>query len=87
MRTLLVILTAFFGVQVVQAEEAAKPAAPVAQAEKTQTEHSFEDLLVQGKYHFSDESLTTVEEDKVLNALIGVRQDFKDRLENSATKN
>lgn len=58
-----------------------------AKAEVTQTQHSFEDLLVQGKYHFSDESLTTVEEDKVLNALIGVRQDFKDRLEISADRN
>lgn len=52
----------------------------------SQTEHSFEDLLVQGKYHFSDESVTTVEEDKVLDALIGVRTDFKDRLENSAER-
>jgi hypothetical protein len=53
----------------------------------SQTEHSFEDLLVQGKYHFSDESVTTVEEDKVLDALIGVRTDFKDRLENSSDRN
>lgn len=53
----------------------------------TQTQHSFEDLLVQGKYHFTDESVTTVEEDKVLDALIGVRTDFKDRLESSAERN
>jgi hypothetical protein len=50
------------------------------------TEHSFDDLLVQGKYHFSDETVTTVEEDKVLDALIGVRTDFKDRLEQSAER-
>ncbi|MFN7730040.1 MAG: hypothetical protein ACK5P7_12850 [Bdellovibrio sp.] len=68
-------------------------AAPTETAKKktivgeSQTEHSFEDLLVQGKYHFSDESVTTVEEDKVLDALIGVRNDFKDRLENSAERN
>jgi hypothetical protein len=48
------------------------------------TEHNFEDLLVQGKYHFSDEAVTTVEEDKVLDALIGVRADFKDRLQKSS---
>lgn len=47
------------------------------------TSHSFEDLLVQGQYHFSDEAVTTVEEDKVLDALIGVRTDFKDRLKKS----
>ena len=51
-----------------------------------QKKMSFEDLLVQGKYHFSDESVTTVEEDKVLDALIGVRNDFKDRLQNSEEK-
>jgi len=50
------------------------------------TQHSFEDLLVQGKYHFSDEAVTTVEEDKVLDSLIGVRTDFKDRLEQSAER-
>lgn len=52
----------------------------------SQQEHSFEDLLVQGKYHFSDEAVTTVEEDKVLDGLIGMRKDFKDRIEKSANK-
>ncbi len=50
-------------------------------------EHSFEDLLVQGKYHFSDEAVTTVEEDKVLDSLLGIRTDFKDRMEKSAGRN
>ncbi len=49
----------------------------------SKTEHSFEDLLVQGKYHFSDEAVTTVEEDKVLDSLLGLRTDFKDRIEQS----
>jgi hypothetical protein len=95
MKALMIFVMAFFGVQAVNAQStptSAPASAPgktsaAAKAESSQTEHSFEDLLVQGKYHFSDESLTTVEEDKVLNALIGVRQDFKDRLESSATKN
>ncbi len=47
------------------------------------TEHNFEDLLVQGKYHFSDEAVTTVEEDKVLDSLLGIRTDFKDKIEQS----
>lgn len=51
---------------------------------KSQSEHSFEDLLVQGKYHFSDEAVTTVEDDKVLDSLIGVRSDFKDRIKQSS---
>jgi hypothetical protein len=57
-------------------------ALPAAKTSET-TSHNFEDLLVQGKYHFSDESVTTVEEDKVLDSLIGVRSDFKDRLKSS----
>ena len=53
-------------------------------AASEKTEHNFEDLLVQGKYHFSDEAVTTVEEDKVLDSLLGVRADFKDKIEQSA---
>ena len=55
-------------------------------SDASQTEHSFDELLVQGKYHFSDEAVTTVEQDKVLDALIGVRTDFKDRIEASADR-
>lgn len=50
----------------------------------TSKSHNFEDLLVNGKYHFSDEAVSTVESDKVFDSLIGVRTDFKDRLEASA---
>lgn len=50
------------------------------------TNMSFEDLLVQGKYHFSDEAVATVEEDKVLDALLGIRKDFKDRIKRSASR-
>lgn len=55
-------------------------------ASNTSTEHTFEDVLVKGKFEFSDEAVTTVEEDKVLDALIGVRTDFKDRLQQSAER-
>jgi hypothetical protein len=55
-------------------------------AKKKTTEVSFEDVLVQGKYHFSDEAVTTVEGDKVLDALLGVRKDFKDRLKKSMAR-
>lgn len=54
-------------------------------AGKKAQDMNFEDLLVSGQYHFSDEAVTTVEEDKVLNSLIGVRADFKDRMKQSAT--
>lgn len=64
------------------ANAAPEKAAPV--KDKKQ-DMNFEDLLVSGQYHFSDEAVTTVEEDKVLNSLIGVRTDFKDRMKQSAT--
>ena len=68
------------------AKATAKSASEAAPAKKsTQTDMNFEDLLVNGQYHFSDEAVTTVEEDKVLNSLIGIRTDFKDRMKQSST--
>jgi hypothetical protein len=64
----------------------AAPKAEEAKKKDSQTNHNFEDLLIQGKYHFSDEAVTTVEEDKVLDSLIGVRSDFKDRLKKSTAR-
>lgn len=53
---------------------------------KVKTQLSFEELLVQGNYHFSDEAVTTVEEDKILDALLPARKDFKDRIKRSASR-
>ena len=75
------LLLVFVGYVSGAASTAAAPAAKKA----GQTDMNFEDLLVSGQYHFSDEAVTTVEEDKVLNSLIGVRGDFKDRMKQSAT--
>ncbi len=54
---------------------------------KTTKELSFDEILVQGKHHFSDEAIVTVEQDKVLDALLEVRKDFKDRIQQSAKRN
>lgn len=59
---------------------------PKAKIDKKNTDMSFEDMLVQGKYHFSDEAVTTVEQDKILDSLLGVRKDFKDRIRKSASQ-
>lgn len=53
---------------------------------KKSTEVSFDDVLVQGKFHFADEAVTTVEDDKVLDALLGVRTDFTDRVKKSTAR-
>lgn len=50
------------------------------------TEVSFDELLIKGQYHFSDEVVTTVEQDKVLDALLGIRKDFKDKMKRSASR-
>ncbi len=68
------------------------PLAFAAPKEKKKTmtrnnEVSFDEILVQGKHHFSDEAVVTVEQDKVLDALLEVRKDFKDRIKKSAKRN
>ena len=56
---------------------------------KTQSskEISFDEILVQGKHHFSDEAVVTVEQDKVLDALLEIPKDFKTRIKKSAKRN
>lgn len=64
-------------------------AAPAKKVKKVRQskEVSFDEILVQGKHHFSDEAVVTVEQDKVLDALLEVRKDFKDRIKQSAKRN
>lgn len=50
---------------------------------KLSTSVDFSDRTVGGKYMFSTEAITTVENDKSLEDLIGVRKNFKDRIERS----
>jgi len=45
------------------------------------TDINFDGRLVKGKYQSSSESITTVENEKNLDDLIGVRKNFKDRNE------
>lgn len=58
----------------------------LAAPKKKSTDVSFDELLIQGQYHFSDEIVTTVEQDKVLDALLGLRKDFKDKIKRSASR-
>lgn len=65
-------------------ESSAKASPPKAEQAKKNRELSFDDLLVQGKYQMAREAVVTVEEDKALNSLLGLRKDFKDRIKISA---
>lgn len=57
-----------------------------AKLKKKSTDVSFDEVLVEGKYHFADEAVTTVEGDKVVDALLNVRTDFKDRIKKSSSR-
>ncbi len=60
----------------------AGPAKKAAAAQKkVSTQVDFDDRLVGGKYQYSTEAITKVEDDKSLEDLIGVRKNFKDRTE------
>jgi hypothetical protein len=50
------------------------------------TDIRFDADNVYGKYQFADEALATVEDEKLLSSLIGVRADFKDRLQLATKK-
>jgi hypothetical protein len=59
-------------------------AAPKKPAQKKlSTSVDFDDRTVKGKYMFSTEAITTVENEKTLDDLIGVRKNFSDRIERS----
>ena len=49
-------------------------------------ETSFDDVVVQGKYQASSEPVTTVEDDKAMDALLAPPAHFKDRLKQSAAQ-
>ena len=51
------------------------------------TDVNFEDQLVNGKYAYPDEAIATVEDDKLLNDLLSVRKNFKDRLKQASARN
>lgn len=51
------------------------------------TEHSFSALDVKGRYQYPAESNVTVEDEKGLTDLLGVRRHFKDRLQVEETRN
>ena len=49
-------------------------------------EISFDEILIQGQYHFSDEKVNTVG-GKILDSLLEVPKDFRDRIKKSSERN
>lgn len=92
MNILLIVMSLFLTLvfaapqpEAAKSKEAATEEAKKAAGSKS-TDMSFDELLIQGKYHFTDEAVTTVEQDKVLDGLLEVRKDFKDRIQQSTTR-
>ncbi len=54
---------------------------------KNEQEISFDEILVQGKHHFSEEPVETVKQDRVLDTLLEIPKDFKDRIKMSSVRN
>ena len=52
-------------------------------AEENHQTLSFQDVMVDGQYHFSHEQVVTVEDDKVLDGLLGVPENFRRRIDES----
>ncbi len=86
MKILVFALSIIVNIFVMAAESPAVAATTTTNPNVTNSKsHQFEDLLINGQHHFIDDSVSTVEADKVFDSLIGVRTDFKDRLQESAT--
>lgn len=54
---------------------------------KLGTDHVFSDASVRGKYQYADEGSVTVEDEKELIDLLGMRRHFKDRLDVETSRN
>ncbi len=68
-----------------KAVTASKTAAPTDPATKLTTDAQFGDHMVGGQYQVPFETVSTVENEKSIDSLIGVRKNFKDRIERSKT--
>ena len=67
------------------AAAAASKNAATGPADKLTTDAQFGDHMVGGQYQVPFETVSTVENEKSIDSLIGVRKNFKDRIERSKT--
>ena len=51
-----------------------------ARQSSTKTEFHFDGSTIHGRYQSGEEALARVENEKIMNDLLGIRKDFKDRL-------
>ncbi len=51
------------------------------QSKNLSTDVSFDGTNLYGRYNRADEAIATVEDEKIMGRLLGLRMDFKDRLQ------
>ncbi|MEK6772919.1 MAG: hypothetical protein AABY64_03170 [Bdellovibrionota bacterium] len=85
---LLTLLLSLYANEVLAAKKAVKAApakadaaSKASSATKLTTDAQFGDQMVNGQYQMPFESVSTVENEKNIDALIGVRKNFDDRIE------
>jgi hypothetical protein len=83
LKTLAIAFALLYFATIFIAQDAFSATKAKAPAKKLSTSVDFGDRTVGGKYVYTTESITTVENDKSLDDLIGVRKNFKDRIERS----
>lgn len=77
----LIVIVAMFGISALAAS--GKSALTKNPRSKLSTDVRFGDHMVGGQYQVPMEALSVVENDKSIDDLIGVRKNFKDRIEKS----
>ncbi len=84
MKELIIILALLCaGISAFAAPKAKKaPASKISPVDPNlSTDFNFDGSVVRGKYQMADEAVTVVENEKTLDDLLGVRKNFKDRLQ------
>lgn len=87
MRSLLLLMAMssllISSVALAKKKDAVKKMAP---RSKLETEMKFNEMSLRGKYKNRDEALAEIEDDKLLDDLLGLRLDFKDRIKKDVVR-
>jgi len=80
--TFVLVLTIGTSIEAANKKRSAKKSAPrVAPGAQLKTDHSFTAATVQGRYRMPSEGMITVEDEKSVVDLLGMRLNFQDRLQ------
>ena len=78
------LLVAFTTLSTASVAKTVHKTRPLKKKGQLQTDVRFEENVLQGQYQVPTEAMATVENEKILGDLLGVRKHFKDRLKQAA---